>query len=335
MSDALISPQVGGALWAISAGLLAVSARKLRKEADDSKTPLMAVAGAFVFAAQMINFAIPGTGSSGHLGGGLLLAVLLGPSAAFLTIACVLMIQALLFADGGLLALGCNIFNMGFFPAFIAYPFIYRGLTASSLSQQRIFWGSLAAAVTGLQLGAVGVVLQTVASGISAIDTGRFLLFMQPIHLAIGIVEGLATAGLLVMLQRNRPGLLAANARPARSRKAVLTLAALTLAVAGVVSWFASENPDGLEWALEKTETAGTMTASGIHGLLGRVRTGTARLPDYSFKSDNHGNGDAVSSASTSTAGLIGSAVTLLAAGLIGYGLRRFGRNSRTPGPGQ
>ena len=89
-------------------------------DGDDRRVPLMGVLGAFVFAAQMVNFAIPGTGSSGHLGGGLLLAILLGPRAAFIVIASVLIVQALFFADGGLLALGCNVFNLGFFPAFVA-----------------------------------------------------------------------------------------------------------------------------------------------------------------------------------------------------------------------
>src|SRR5512136_1006033 len=122
MADALLSPTVGGAMWAVSAGTIAFCARKVRKEVDDSKVPLMGVLGAFIFAAQMINFSIPVTGSSGHLGGGLILSILLGPYAAFLTIASVLGVQALFFADGGLLALGCNIFNLGFYPAFLAYP---------------------------------------------------------------------------------------------------------------------------------------------------------------------------------------------------------------------
>src|SRR5674476_1389352 len=126
MADALISPAVGGVLWGATAVTVAYSARKVRNELDESKIPLMGVAGAFVFAAQMLNIAIPGTGSSGHLGGALILAILLGPEAAFLVIASVLAVQALFFADGGLLALGCNIFNLGFFPAFIAYPLIYR-----------------------------------------------------------------------------------------------------------------------------------------------------------------------------------------------------------------
>lgn len=126
MADALLSPAVGGAMWAVTAGLTAYSARKLQNSPDESRVPLMGVLGAFIFAAQMINFSIPATGSSGHLGGGMILSILLGPYAAFLVLASVLIVQALFFADGGLLALGCNIFNMAFFPCFFAYPFIYR-----------------------------------------------------------------------------------------------------------------------------------------------------------------------------------------------------------------
>src|SRR5512136_1177780 len=126
MADALLSPTVGGAMGAVTATAVAWCSREVRREADDRRVPLMGVLGAFLFAAQMINFSIPGTGSSGHLGGGLLLAILLGPHAAFLVIASVLTVQAFFFADGGLLALGCNIFNLGFFPAFVAYPLVYR-----------------------------------------------------------------------------------------------------------------------------------------------------------------------------------------------------------------
>jgi cobalt/nickel transport system permease protein len=103
MADALISPAVGGTLWAATAGLIGYSSRKVQQDIDDRRIPLMGVLGAFIFAAQMINFTIPGTGSSGHLGGGMILAILLGPAAAFLTLASVLTVQALFFADGGLL----------------------------------------------------------------------------------------------------------------------------------------------------------------------------------------------------------------------------------------
>jgi cobalt/nickel transport system permease protein len=126
MADALISPAVGGTVWVATAAAVTYSARKVREENDPAKIPLMGVLGAFVFAAQMLNFTIPGTGSSGHLGGGLILAILVGPEAALLVIASVLTVQALFFADGGLLALGCNIFNLGVFPCFVAYPFVFK-----------------------------------------------------------------------------------------------------------------------------------------------------------------------------------------------------------------
>ena len=96
----------------------------------------MGVPGAFIFAAQMINFTIPATGSSGHLGGGMILAILLGPYAAFLMIASAITVQSFFFADGGLLALGCNIINLGGFPCFIAYPLIYKKLAGARPSQR-------------------------------------------------------------------------------------------------------------------------------------------------------------------------------------------------------
>ena len=133
MADALISPAVGGTMWVATAAVTVYCAKKVREENDPAKIPLMGVLGAFIFAAQMLNFTIPGTGSSGHLGGGLILAILLGPEAAFLTIASVLGVQALFFADGGLLALGCNIFNLGFSPAFVAYP-LFKKIVGDSWS---------------------------------------------------------------------------------------------------------------------------------------------------------------------------------------------------------
>ena len=90
MADALVSPAVGGTMWAASAVTAAYCAKMVREEDDPARVPLMGVAGAFIFAAQMLNFTIPGTGSSGHLGGGLILAILLGPEAAFLVMASVL-----------------------------------------------------------------------------------------------------------------------------------------------------------------------------------------------------------------------------------------------------
>lgn len=208
MADALLSPAVGGGMWAATGATLAYCARKVARESDDRKVPLMGVLGAFIFAAQMINFTIPGTGSSGHLGGGMILAVLLGPYAAFLVTASVLTVQALFFADGGLLALGCNIFNLGFFPAFIAYPLIFKPLLGDQPTAGRLTLASIVAAIVGLQLGAFGVVMETVFSGISELPFATFVLMMQPIHLAIGVVEGLVTAAVLSFVWKARPEVL-------------------------------------------------------------------------------------------------------------------------------
>ena len=175
--------------------------------------------GAFVFACQMVNFAIPGTGSSGHLCGGLILAILLGGDAAFLVMACVLAVQALFFADGGLLALGCNAFNLGFLPAFVAYPLVYRPLAHGTPGRRRMAVAVMAAAVAGLAMGAGFVVLETVLSGISALPVAPFLLLMLPIHLAIGCVEGAVTLVLVSFIARTRPA--AWSTRSALMRPAV------------------------------------------------------------------------------------------------------------------
>jgi len=263
MADALISPAVGAAMWGASGVVVAYSARKVRSDLDESKIPLMGVAGAFVFAAQMVNFAIPGTGSSGHLGGALLLAVLLGPEAAFLVMASILAVQALFFADGGLLALGCNIFNLGFFPAFVAYPLLYRKIVGDGpdLRAGRVFPGALLAAVVGLQLGALAVVLETTASGVSDLPFSTFLLLMQPIHLFIGIAEGLVTAVVVLFVYRAQPELLARTAarrslRGLRLWPVVVALAVAALVAGAGLARLASTRPDGLEWSIAGVESA-------------------------------------------------------------------------------
>ena len=115
MADALVIPAVAGTMYAASTAAAGYSIKKVRLMDEPEKIPVMGVMGAFVFAAQMINFTIPGTGSSGHLCGGMLLTAVLGPWAGFLAMVGILLIQCLMFADGGLLALGCNIWNMAFY----------------------------------------------------------------------------------------------------------------------------------------------------------------------------------------------------------------------------
>jgi len=180
MADALLSAPVAGAMWLVAGGALVLATRGPRRHVDDHLAPLMGMLGAFVFAAQMINFSIPGTGASGHLGGGLLLAILLGPQAAAIVLASVLVVQALFFADGGLMALGANLVNMGLLPCCVAYPLVYRPLAGAQPSRARLAFAIVAAAMVGVLLGALGVVLQTTLSGISSLPPRTFGLLMLP-----------------------------------------------------------------------------------------------------------------------------------------------------------
>jgi len=351
MADALISPAVGGTMWAATAGLTLYSARKLKQEIDDRKVPLMGVLGAFVFAAQMINFTIPATGSSGHLGGGMILSILLGPHAAFLVMASILTVQALFFADGGLLALGCNIFNLGFFPCFVAYPFIYKRIVGEKPTQGRIFTGAMVSAILGLQMGAFGVVLETLFSGISDLPFTAFVLLMQPIHLAIGIVEGLVTAAVVSFIWKARPEILematsTGGMGEVPMKNVLAALLALTLITGGALSWFASTHPDGLEWSMFRTAGKEKLEAPehGVHSSLAKVQERTAFMPDYDLKkgeaqkeSKEEPKQEAAESspaekwpavsAGTSVAGIVGAGITMAVAGLIGFGLKRRQQN--------
>jgi cobalt/nickel transport system permease protein len=346
MADALLSPAVGGAMWAASGAAVAYSARKVRDDLDESKVPLMGVAGAFVFAAQMLNFTIPGTGSSGHLVGALLLAILLGPEAAFLVIASVIAVQALFFADGGLLALGANIFNMGFLTVFVAYPLVYRRIVGGEPdpTRRRIVVASTLASVVGLQLGALAVVLETTASGMTELSFATFLLLMLPIHLAIGTVEGLVTAAVVLFVRQAEPELLARSAsrRPLgglRLKPVIIGLAVAALFAGGLLSWFASSNPDGLEWSIAKvTGTDQELRSdSGAHAAAAKAQEETAILPDYSLKggrgedaADADGTGGS-GPAGTRLSGVVGALVVLGATGALGYTLRRRSAARTTP----
>ena len=318
MADALLAPTVAGVMYACSAGAAVCSIRKIKEESRDKLIPLMGVMGAFVFAAQMINFTIPGTGSSGHLCGGVLLSAVVGPYAAFLTMICVLLIQCLLFADGGLLALGANIWNMAFYGCFIG-GMIWQLALKQGISKKKIITVSLFASIITLQLGAFSVSAETFASGITELPFTAFLFVMQPIHLAIGAVAGLITAAVLVFLYEARPSLLRQSvpAPIACGRlsfgKIIAVLTAATAVTAGILSQFASAFPDGLEWSVERltgnTELEGTK--SGIYIFVEEIQRFTTVLPDYNFIG-------AESAAGTSVSGLAGAAVVLISIILIG-----------------
>ena len=349
MADALLTPAVAAAMYTASAVTAGISVYKLRKEDNPKKLPTMAVSAALVFAGQMINYTIPGTGSSGHLCGGMLLSALLGPQAGFLSMIVILAIQCLFFADGGLMALGANVWNMAFYGCFIGYYLVWKPVMNSALfgrmapkaaGRSKILLASILGCVVTLQLGAFSVVAETSLSGITALPFGAFCALMQPIHLAIGLVEGLITAAVLIFVYESRPEMLtelnAADDRGKRSLKTtVAILAVLTLLVGGVLSHFASANPDGLEWSLFGNSEAGYGAnmaldeedygiKSGAADAAAAVQEKTAFLPDYAFAESD-------SAAGTSVAGLLGSAIVAAAAAgicLIGGFFRKKKRSS-------
>ncbi len=296
MADALVSTPVALTAAAVAVALIGVAGKEIKKNTRPDIVPLMGVTGAFIFAAQMINFSIPGTGSSGHIVGGVLLAALLGPWAGFLTLASVLIIQCLIFADGGLLALGCNIINMGAMTALVAYPFIYRPLVRYPAKNWKIMAVSILACVIGLELGACLVTLETELSCITALPTGAFLGFMTGIHLAIGICEGVATGLVILYVKKVRPGLLTGEILPVtqgtdsqketkrKSHVLLWSFGIAALLIGGVLAFFASSDPDGLEWSIEKltgsTELAPD-TVNAVATSAESVQTATAVMPDY------------------------------------------------------
>jgi cobalt/nickel transport system permease protein len=323
MADALLAPAVAATMYVASGAVAGVSVHKLRKDDEPQKLPTMAVTAALVFAGQMINYTIPGTGSSGHMCGGMLLSALLGPQAGFLSMIVILAIQCLFFADGGLLALGANIWNMAFYGCFVGYYLIWRPIMRSSLfgagkgaQRGRIILASILGCVITLQLGAFSVVLETSLSGITELPFGAFVALMQPIHLAIGLIEGLITTAVLLFVFESRPELLRdVNAQPGASKRSLKTvvaiLAVVALVVGGGLSLLASSNPDGLEWALFGNAEEGYAQNMGLdednfgktdaaHDKAGAIQEKTSFLPDYAFSSD----GD--NPAGTTVSGIVG-----------------------------
>jgi cobalt/nickel transport system permease protein len=285
----------------------------------------------------MINFTIPGTGSSGHIGGGMILAVILGPYAAFLAMASILTVQALFFADGGLLALGCNIWNLGIYPCFLVYPLIYKPIAGDGKNARRISIAAIVSVLIALQLGSFSVVLETLLSGKSELPIGTFVLLMQPIHLAIGLVEGIITAGIINYVRKTRPEILQASSfsRPLDTsisvKKVLVVFVILAVITGGALSWFASTHPDGLEWSIEKVTGKGELASAtqGIAPALKEIQEKTAFLPDYGFKPSvkeepkaNEAPAWPGIETGTSVAGIVGGAIVLMFILFIGFGIR-------------
>jgi cobalt/nickel transport system permease protein len=261
------------------------------------QVPLMGVLAAFIFAAQMLNFTVAG-GTSGHLIGGALAAILLGPWAAILTMTTVVSIQALVFQDGGLLVMGANILNMAIIAPLVAYG-VYRGVMAVAGDRRwGLFVGGFAGAWLSVVVSAVATAVQLACSGTSPL--GVALPAMAGVHVLIGIGEGLITAGALAFVATARRDLLQQKPQPAKG----LGWAAIGLGIALMVTLLAplaSENPDGLERVAEDL------------GFIGRAQDAPYEIiPDYVLPGISE-----ESPLATILAGIVGA---LLVAG-IGFGI--------------
>jgi cobalt/nickel transport system permease protein len=244
--DGFLDGKTMGATAALSVGGLALALRQLRRNLPRRRVPLMGLAAAFVFAAQILNFPIAG-GTSGHLLGSVLIAVLLGPGAAVLVLTAVLIVQCLVFADGGLLALGANIFNMGIVGGVGGYA-IYRCVQRLVPGPRGVVMGAAFAAWCSAAIAAVLVAGELAISG-----TAQWAIVfpaMVNVHLLIGLGEAAITVLVIVAIQRTRPELIdpAAPASGALSNRQIIGYGMLiSLGLALFVSPFACTWPDGLE----------------------------------------------------------------------------------------
>ncbi|MFE7273907.1 energy-coupling factor ABC transporter permease [Streptomyces sp. NPDC057623] len=271
--DGFIDAPTSAVTGVVAAAAVAVSLRGARRELDERTAPLAGLVAAFIFAVQMLNFPVA-AGTSGHLLGGALAAILVGPYTGALCISVVLLMQGILFADGGLTALGVNITNMAIVGVVVAYV-VFRGLVKVLPKTRRsITAASFVAALVSVPVAALSFTLLFWIGGTTDVSIGKVAAAMGSVHLLIGIGEAVITALTIGAVIAVRPDLVYGardlrrplklrvggelvdapapeTARPVAARTSRRTLwisgLATSLVLAGFVSFYASANPDGLE----------------------------------------------------------------------------------------
>jgi len=307
--DGFLSVIVSVVLWVLSILAIAYALRRVNRDFDERKVPLMGVLAAAIFAGQMLNFSVTG-GTSGHLMGAAIATILLGPWAAVLVMTAVVGVQALIFQDGGILALGANILNMGVVGVAVAY-FTYRSVMQIARNQKwGVFAGGFAAGWLSIFIASLGVALQLALSGTSPANLA--VPAMGAIHALIGVGEGLITVGALAFLYAARPDLVLANGKTAPLGKAIW-VGGLVIALAlAVLAPLASANPDGLEWVAEQ------------RGFLDRGQGPLYNIiPDYVFP------GISDEAVATILAGFVGVLLVLGVVAALNYSRRRRTADNR------
>lgn len=297
--DGFLSVLLSIVLWVISVVLIGIALRKTGQTIGERQVPLMGVLAAAIFAGQMLNFSVTG-GTSGHLLGAAIAAILLGPWPAVLVMTSVVAVQALLFQDGGILALGANLFNMAIIGPFVAYALFTLLMKLFKKQTWGLFVAGFVAAWSSIFIASLACALQLALSGTSPANIA--VPAMGAIHALIGIGEGLITIGALAFIFAARKDLLIADAnKPARDIGVVVGGLLLSLVLV-VLSPLASNHPDGLEWVAEK------------HGFIETAREAFYNIvPDYSMP------GISNPALATIAAGILGAVIVFGVA----YGIAR------------
>jgi cobalt/nickel transport system permease protein len=309
--DGFLSVILSLALWALSAGAVALALRRANRELDERAVPLMGILAAAIFAGQMINFTVVG-GTSGHLMGAALATILIGPWAAILVMTAVVSVQALLFQDGGLLALGANIFNMAVVGTAVSYTIYTIMRRIAGTGPRATLVSGFAAAWVSILTTALAVGLQLAVSGTSPANLA--IPAMGGIHALIGIGEGLITTGALAFIYASRPALLADKNHSAGSHGSVLAAGVFFTFLLALLSPLASTNPDGLEWVAEQQGFA-HMAQGGLYQI----------IPDYLLP------GISNEALATIAAGVIGALVVFGATAAVGKANRSGASQKAAP----
>lgn len=247
--DGFLSTLVAVILWIVSIGVVGYALRRVGKDLGERQVPLMGVLAAAIFAGQMLNFSVTG-GTSGHLLGAAIATILLGPWAAVVVMTTVVSIQALIFQDGGLLALGGNLFNMAIIGVAVSY-FAYTSIQKLARGKTwGIFVGGALAAWFSIVIAALACALELAASGISPANVA--VPAMGGIHILIGLGEAGITVGALAFLYAARRDLLRIGEAAPKGGAAVWTGGLVIAILLAVFSPLASAHPDGLEWVAEQ-----------------------------------------------------------------------------------
>ncbi|MDP1713236.1 MAG: energy-coupling factor ABC transporter permease [Anaerolineales bacterium] len=296
--DGFLSIPISIICWAITIITLGIAISRTNKALGEKQVPLMGVMAAFIFAAQMINFPVAG-GTSGHLLGGALAAIVLGPWAGMLVMTAVVAVQGLLFQDGGLLVMGANILNMGLVTAAIGYG-LYRAVSNQSKAVKLSVAG--VAAWLSVMAGALFTALQLWLSGTSQL--GIVIPAMLGVHVLIGLGEAFITVAALSFILQTRPDLLGEDSESAKGSRAWVAVGGIIALVVVWLSPLASADPDGLN-----------RVAMDI-GFFNTAQTGEGLLAGYTvpFFAD--------AAASKIMAGVIGVIVVGAIIMLIGRGMK-------------